>query len=84
MACGHGPSGRTSEKNRGLLQKIEKDLSEIFEKNGIKASVKSRQKKAWSVFRKMETKGLSFEQLSDILASASWSIRCRTATGRWG
>ncbi len=54
------------EKNRGLLQKIEKDLSEIFEKNGIKASVKSRQKKPWSVFRKMETKGLSFEQLSDI------------------
>ncbi|WP_343313948.1 bifunctional (p)ppGpp synthetase/guanosine-3',5'-bis(diphosphate) 3'-pyrophosphohydrolase [Brucella sp. BE17] len=54
------------EKNRGLLQKIEKDLSEIFEKNGIKANVKSRQKKPWSVFRKMETKGLSFEQLSDI------------------
>src|SRR5690606_13256023 len=54
------------EKNRGLLQKIEKDLSEIFEKHGIKASVKSRQKKPWSVFRKMETKGLSFEQLSDI------------------
>lgn len=43
------------EKNRGLLQKIEKDLSEIFEKHGIKASVKSRQKKAWSVFRKMST-----------------------------
>ncbi len=54
------------EKNRGLLQKIEKDLSEIFEKNGIRANVKSRQKKPWSVFRKMETKGLSFEQLSDI------------------
>ncbi len=53
-------------KNRGLLQKIEEDLSEIFQKNGIKASVKSRQKKPWSVFRKMETKGLSFEQLSDI------------------
>jgi guanosine-3',5'-bis(diphosphate) 3'-pyrophosphohydrolase len=28
--------------------------------------VKSRQKKPWSVFRKMETKALSFEQLSDI------------------
>ena len=54
------------EKNRGLLQGIEKDLSAIFEKHGIKASVKSRQKKPWSVFRKMETKGLSFEQLSDI------------------
>ncbi|MGO4841000.1 bifunctional (p)ppGpp synthetase/guanosine-3',5'-bis(diphosphate) 3'-pyrophosphohydrolase, partial [Rhizobiaceae sp. 2RAB30] len=29
-------------------------------------AVKSRQKKPWSVFRKMETKALSFEQLSDI------------------
>src|SRR5213078_1081339 len=28
--------------------------------------VKSRQKKPWSVFRKMEAKALSFEQLSDI------------------
>lgn len=54
------------EKNRGLLQKIEADLSEIFEKNNIKVSVTSRQKKPWSVFRKMESKGLSFEQLSDI------------------
>ncbi|MBB6260271.1 RelA/SpoT family (p)ppGpp synthetase [Paenochrobactrum gallinarii] len=54
------------EKNRGILKKIESDLSELFAANGIKASVKSRQKKPWSVFRKMETKALSFEQLSDI------------------
>ncbi|MGU3574798.1 RelA/SpoT family protein [Brucellaceae bacterium C25G] len=54
------------EKNRGILQKIESDLSELFAEKGIKASVKSRQKKPWSVFRKMETKALSFEQLSDI------------------
>ncbi len=54
------------ERNRGLLNRIEKDLSQIFEKNHIKADVKSRQKKPWSVFRKMESKGLSFEQLSDI------------------
>ena len=38
----------------------------LFEKYDIKATVKSRQKKPWSVFRKMETKALSFEQLSDI------------------
>jgi GTP diphosphokinase / guanosine-3',5'-bis(diphosphate) 3'-diphosphatase len=54
------------ERNRGLLNRIEKDLSQLFEKNHIKAEVKSRQKKPWSVFRKMESKGLSFEQLSDI------------------
>ncbi|MGI6852885.1 RelA/SpoT family protein [Mesorhizobium sp. 1B3] len=54
------------ERNRGVIGEIEKALSALFEKYQIKAQVKSRQKKAWSVFRKMETKGLSFEQLSDI------------------
>lgn len=54
------------ERNKGVLTEIEKALSGLFEKHAIKASVKSRQKKPWSVFRKMEAKALSFEQLSDI------------------
>ena len=40
--------------------------SALFEKHRIEATVKSRQKKPWSVFRKMEAKALSFEQLSDL------------------
>lgn len=54
------------ERNKGVLNEIEKALSSLFERYQITASVKSRQKKPWSVFRKMETKALSFEQLSDI------------------
>ena len=54
------------ERNRGVIGEIEQALSALFEKYAIKAQVKSRQKKPWSVFRKMETKALSFEQLSDI------------------
>ncbi|AZN99012.1 bifunctional (p)ppGpp synthetase/guanosine-3',5'-bis(diphosphate) 3'-pyrophosphohydrolase [Mesorhizobium sp. M9A.F.Ca.ET.002.03.1.2] len=54
------------ERNKGVLSEIEKALSTLFEKYAIKAEVKSRQKKPWSVFRKMEAKALSFEQLSDI------------------
>jgi guanosine-3',5'-bis(diphosphate) 3'-pyrophosphohydrolase len=54
------------ERNKGVLGEIEAALSELFEKHRIAATVKSRQKKAWSVFRKMEAKALSFEQLSDI------------------
>ena len=54
------------ERNKGMVAEIENALSSLFEKYGIRAVVKSRQKKPWSVFRKMETKGLSFEQLSDI------------------
>ncbi|EJF90626.1 RelA/SpoT family protein [Bartonella tamiae] len=52
--------------NRDLLSTIENDLTTLFTKHGIKAHVKSRQKKPYSVFKKMETKALSFEQLSDI------------------
>ncbi|WP_274629472.1 RelA/SpoT family protein [Arvimicrobium flavum] len=54
------------ERNRGVIEDIEKTLTKLFEKYSINATVKSRQKKPWSVFRKMETKALSFEQLSDI------------------
>ena len=54
------------ERNKDVLSEIEKALSGLFEKHAIKAGVKSRQKKPWSVFRKMEAKALSFEQLSDI------------------
>ncbi|WP_095203236.1 RelA/SpoT family protein [Mesorhizobium carmichaelinearum] len=54
------------ERNKDVLTDIEKALSALFEKHAINASVKSRQKKPWSVFRKMEAKALSFEQLSDI------------------
>lgn len=55
-----------SKRNRDLLSRIENELTKLFSENGIKADVKSRQKKSYSVFRKMESKALSFEQLSDI------------------
>jgi len=54
------------KRNTDLLATIEQDLTSLFAEHGITAHVSSRQKKAWSVFRKMETKALSFEQLSDI------------------
>src|SRR5690606_16819467 len=55
-----------TERNRGVIGEIEEALKGLFDKYDIKAVVKSRQKKPWSVFRKMEAKALSFEQLSDI------------------
>ncbi|RCL03107.1 MAG: SpoT/RelA [Candidatus Tokpelaia sp. JSC189] len=54
------------KRNTDILATIEQDLTSLFAKHGIIACVSSRQKKAWSVFRKMEIKALSFEQLSDI------------------
>ena len=54
-------------RNEGLIKKIEDELRELLVANGlVGANVKGRQKKPYSVFRKMQSKSLSFEQLSDV------------------
>ena len=55
------------ERSAGVVVEIESALGALFAKRVIKASVKSRRKKAWSVFRKMESKAISFEKLSDLI-----------------
>ena len=55
-----------AEKNKSLTIEISNNLESKLAEAGIKARVSSRQKKPYSVFRKMESKGLTFEQLSDI------------------
>ena len=56
-----------SDRNEGLIKKIEDELRDLLVANGLtNAFVKGRQKKAYSVFRKMQSKSLSFEQLSDV------------------
>ncbi|WP_181702867.1 RelA/SpoT family protein [Chthonobacter albigriseus] len=53
-------------RNMDLIKDIETELSEHLASHGIAATVKGRQKRPYSVFRKMTTKQLGFEQLSDI------------------
>jgi GTP diphosphokinase / guanosine-3',5'-bis(diphosphate) 3'-diphosphatase len=53
-------------KNGRIIKKIEDELQREFEVRGIEAAVTGRQKSAYSVWRKMERKSISFEQLSDI------------------
>ena len=55
-------------RNRSLIEGIERELTERLGKTGLKARVSSREKLPYSIFRKMERKAVSFEQLSDILA----------------
>jgi guanosine-3',5'-bis(diphosphate) 3'-pyrophosphohydrolase len=56
-----------SARNEGLITKIEDELRDLLVANGlVDAMVKGRQKKPYSVFRKMQSKSLSFEQLSDV------------------
>jgi guanosine-3',5'-bis(diphosphate) 3'-pyrophosphohydrolase len=54
------------EKQEGLIQEIEADLHQRFADRGIDAVIIGRQKRSYSIFRKMERKAVSFEQLSDI------------------
>jgi GTP diphosphokinase / guanosine-3',5'-bis(diphosphate) 3'-diphosphatase len=55
-----------AEKNRGLIEKIEIELTAKLEAQSIKAEVTGRQKTPYSVWRKMERKSVALEQLSDI------------------
>ncbi|HEV2558426.1 MAG TPA: bifunctional (p)ppGpp synthetase/guanosine-3',5'-bis(diphosphate) 3'-pyrophosphohydrolase [Microvirga sp.] len=53
-------------KSEKLVERIERDLTEKLHAKGLTATVKGRQKRPYSVWRKMERKSVSFEQLSDI------------------
>ncbi|WP_068315922.1 RelA/SpoT family protein [Polycladidibacter hongkongensis] len=53
-------------KNEGIIADIEADLTQRLAERGITAKVSGREKRAYSIFRKMEQKSLGFEQLSDI------------------
>jgi GTP diphosphokinase / guanosine-3',5'-bis(diphosphate) 3'-diphosphatase len=53
-------------KNGRIIKRIEEELTREFSARGIEAAVTGRQKTAYSVWRKMERKSVSFEQLSDI------------------
>ncbi|ADZ70325.1 RelA/SpoT family protein [Polymorphum gilvum] len=53
-------------RNKGLIAEIEETLTARLAERGIAAIVKGREKRPYSIFRKMQQKSLGFEQLSDI------------------
>ncbi len=54
------------QRNRNLIQTIADELQAKLTEHGIGAEVASREKKPYSVWKKMENKQISLEQLSDI------------------
>ncbi|MCS0497021.1 RelA/SpoT family protein [Ancylobacter mangrovi] len=54
------------ESNGELVAAIERELSEAVAQKGVSAMVKGREKRPYSIWRKMEQKSVAFEQLSDI------------------
>lgn len=56
------------EQGSNIIPKIIADLEKDMEENSIKATVTGREKAPYSIWRKMQQKNASFEQLSDIMA----------------
>ncbi|MAI69277.1 MAG: bifunctional (p)ppGpp synthetase/guanosine-3',5'-bis(diphosphate) 3'-pyrophosphohydrolase [Rhodobiaceae bacterium] len=55
-----------SEQSGDMLNEIAYTFSSLLAERGLKASVYGRQKKPFSIWRKMQHKSISLEQLSDI------------------
>ncbi len=71
------PDGRASvlarqgylrERGDKLVPQIEVELVRTLKEGGLDAHVSGREKTPYSIWRKMQTKNVSFEQLSDIMA----------------
>jgi GTP pyrophosphokinase len=55
-------------KNAQLIDRIVQELNAKLAAQGLKAEVKGREKRPYSIWKKMERKSIAFEQLSDIFA----------------
>ena len=71
------PDGRASvlarqgylrERGDKLVPQIEAELVKTLKEGGLEAQVSGREKTPYSIWRKMQTKNVSFEQLADIMA----------------
>jgi GTP diphosphokinase / guanosine-3',5'-bis(diphosphate) 3'-diphosphatase len=71
-----------AERNRDLIAEIEQQLTRKFADRGMAALVAGRQKRPYSVWRKMERKSVGFEQLSDIFGFRVLSAPSRSAIAR--
>ena len=71
------PDGRASvlarqdylrERGERLVPEIEAELIKTLKEGGLVAQVSGREKTPYSIWRKMQNKNVSFEQLADIMA----------------
>lgn len=56
------------EESGSVVKKIIKQLESLMKKEGIKAEITGREKTRYSIWKKMQRKNVTFEQLSDIMA----------------
>ncbi len=56
------------QEGHDLVDTIISELNKIVEEAGVKAQITGREKTRYSIWKKMQRKNVSFEQLSDIMA----------------
>ena len=60
--------GYLRERGERLVPQIEAELVKCLTDGGLSAQIQGREKTPYSIWRKMQTKNVSFEQLADIMA----------------
>ena len=55
------------EQSSGIVERVSEALETSLAEQGVDARVGGREKRPYSIWRKMERKAISFEQLSDII-----------------
>ena len=57
---------RARSRRRDLLQRVQKEVQAAFDKAGLEVRMYGREKTLFSIYRKMNSKHLSFAQVNDI------------------
>jgi len=57
---------KARSRRRDLIQKVQKEVEQALETEGLKTEIAGREKTLYSVYRKMQDKHLSFAQVTDI------------------
>jgi len=56
------------EQDGDIINRVGRELENVLNASGISASVSGREKRPYSIWRKMQRKNVEFEQLADIVA----------------
>ena len=75
---------RARSRRRDLIQKVQAEVEAVFAQAGIQVRISGREKTLYSIYRKMDSKHLSFAQVTDIYGFRlilPQLIDCYTALG---
>ena len=75
---------RARNRRRDLIQKVQTEVEAVFAKANIQVRISGREKTLYSIYRKMDSKHLSFAQVTDIYGFrmiVPTVIDCYTAMG---